>query len=149
SGRFSISAIASRTGPAALNTAKQYGAAYAATSADELFQDANLDLIVIASRHSLHAQQAIGAAAHRKPVLLEKPAAMTRSELQDLLKAFRDTKTFLGVGFTRRFSPLLRDIKSLMETRSGPAVVQYRMNAGRVPPDSWIQGPEGGGRIIG
>jgi predicted dehydrogenase len=149
SDRYVVSAIASRTGVAALNTGTLYGSAYVSTSAEELFQDPKLDMILIASRHNLHAGQAIQAAAQRKSVLLEKPAAMTPSELDQLLKAFRDSGTLLAVGFNRRFSPLIQEAKTLIEGRSGPVMIQYRMNAGYIGPDSWVQGPEGGGRIIG
>jgi predicted dehydrogenase len=148
-GRFAISAIASRTGVTALNVGKQYGSAYISTAPDELFQDPKLDLIVIASRHNLHASQAIRAAEQRKAVLLEKPAAMNRTELDHLLDAFRKSGSLLVVGFNRRFSPLIREVKSLVQPHLGPILIQYRMNAGFIPPESWIQGPEGGGRIIG
>src|SRR5262249_28718417 len=140
---------ASRTGVAALNAGKQYGSAYVTTSADELFADTKLDLIVIASRHDLHASQAIRAAEQHKAVLLEKPAAMNRDELNDLLDAFRRSGSLLAVGFNRRFSPLIREVKSLLQERSGPLLIQYRMNVGYLPADSWVQGPEGGGRIVG
>ena len=147
--RFAISAVASRTGVTALNAGKQYGSAYISSSPDELFQDPKLDFILIASRHNLHASQAIRAAENHKAVLLEKPAAMNREELDQLLDTFRKTGSLLVVGFNRRFSPLLNEVKSVVQERLSPVLVQYRMNAGFIPLDSWIQGPEGGGRIIG
>jgi predicted dehydrogenase len=146
---FSIAAVTSRTGANAMNIAKQFGARYASTAADELFLDPDIDLIVISSRHNLHAQLAVQAAAHGKAVLLEKPAAMNQFELQELLQAFRTSGTMLVVGFNRRFSPLIRRVRSALDGRSSPAVITYRMNAGQVGPESWVQGPEGGGRIIG
>jgi len=146
---FSISAVASRTGANAMNVAKQYGAARISTSADELFQDPELDLIVISSRHNLHAVLASSAASHGKSVLLEKPAALTKPELDHLIKAFQDSNTMLVVGFNRRFSPFINEVKAVTERRAGPMFVSYRMNAGHIPPESWIHGPEGGGRIIG
>ena len=149
SGLFAISAVASRTSANAWNVARQYGAKYASTSADEVFRDPDLDLILISSRHDSHARLATEAAGHDKAVLLEKPAALTKAELEDLLKAFRSSNTMLVVGFNRRFSPLIRSAKSVLDQRSGPVLITYRMNAGYIPPDSWIQGPEGGGRIIG
>jgi predicted dehydrogenase/threonine dehydrogenase-like Zn-dependent dehydrogenase len=147
--RFAISAIASRTGVTALNAGKQYGSAYISTAPDELFQDSKLDLILIASRHDQHASQAIRAAEQHKAVLLEKPAAMNRPELDELLRAFRKSGNLLVVGFNRRFSPLIQEVKSLVEGRLSPVLIQYRMNAGFIPLESWIHGPEGGGRIIG
>jgi predicted dehydrogenase len=146
---FSLAAVACRTGVSATNAAQQFGAGYATTTAAELFDNPDIDFILISSRHNLHAQLAAEAAARGKAVLLEKPAALNRDELQELLNAFRTSQTMLVVGFNRRFSPLIRELKANLERRSGPVVITYRMNAGHIPIDSWVQGPEGGGRIIG
>jgi predicted dehydrogenase len=52
------------------------------------------------------------------------------------------------VGFNRRFAPLTQKLKTLFP--QGPLAMNYRINAGAIPADSWIQDPEvGGGRIIG
>lgn len=54
----------------------------------------------------------------------------------------------LMVGFNRRFSPLTQIMKE--KTGTGPMSMIYRVNAGNIPADSWIQDKEiGGGRIIG
>ena len=55
----------------------------------------------------------------------------------------------LTVGFNRRCAPLLIEAKKALEPRSGPLVMLYRINAGAIPGDSWIQRDEGGGRIVG
>ena len=44
---------------------------------------------------------------------------------------------------------LLVKAKAALAPRSGPLVMLYRINAGAVPADSWIQRDEGGGRIVG
>jgi predicted dehydrogenase len=52
------------------------------------------------------------------------------------------------VGFNRRFSRLSVLLKE--KIGEGPMSMNYRINAGKVPGDSWIQDMEmGGGRIIG
>ena len=52
------------------------------------------------------------------------------------------------VGYNRRFSPFAKIIKE--KFGDGPMAMTYRVNAGAVPPDSWIQDADfGGGRIIG
>ena len=52
------------------------------------------------------------------------------------------------VGFNRRFAPLARWLKERLD--EGPMAIVYRVNAGAIPADSWIQDPEvGGGRIVG
>jgi predicted dehydrogenase/threonine dehydrogenase-like Zn-dependent dehydrogenase len=57
-------------------------------------------------------------------------------------------KSMLMVGFNRRFSTLSTQLKKQMG--SGPMSMIYRVNAGHIPGDIWIQDMEiGGGRIIG
>jgi predicted dehydrogenase/threonine dehydrogenase-like Zn-dependent dehydrogenase len=57
-------------------------------------------------------------------------------------------KSVIMVGFNRRFSSLSTSLKKQMG--SGPMSMIYRVNAGHIPGDTWIQDMEiGGGRIIG
>ena len=52
------------------------------------------------------------------------------------------------VGYNRRFSPFAKIIKE--KFGDGPMAMTYRVNAGAVPADSWIQDADfGGGRIVG
>ena len=52
------------------------------------------------------------------------------------------------VGYNRRFSPLSDVLKAAVA--SSPMAMLYRVNAGAIPADSWIQDAEfGGGRILG
>jgi predicted dehydrogenase len=146
---YSINAVVARNGANAWNIARQYQARYASTNTTDLISDPEIDLVIICNRHDLHAQSAADAARHGKAVLLEKPAAMNSVELDMLLTTVREAGTPFMVGFNRRFSPAIRSIKSVIDKRSSPAVITYRMNAGAIPADSWIHGPEGGGRIIG
>jgi len=54
----------------------------------------------------------------------------------------------LMVGYNRRFSPLTQILKDKIGT--GTMSMIYRINAGAIPVDSWIQDKEiGGGRILG
>jgi predicted dehydrogenase len=58
------------------------------------------------------------------------------------------TSPLLMVGYNRRFSPLTKIMKEKITT--GPMSMIYRVNAGAIPADSWIQDKEiGGGRILG
>jgi predicted dehydrogenase len=55
----------------------------------------------------------------------------------------------LLTGYNRRFSPFARRLAEVVRGRSGPFMIDYRMNAGFIPPDHWVQGAEGGGRNLG
>ena len=148
---YEIRAICSRTGHNAKNTAKQFNAAYATTDYDEILSDGEIDAVLIATRHDMHAQMTLNALKAGKHVLVEKPLALDQAEL-DTIKAFYNENPdgpLLLTGFNRRFSPHMRRIKEIVDKRTNPMIINYRMNAGYIPLDHWVHGPEGGGRNIG
>jgi predicted dehydrogenase len=53
------------------------------------------------------------------------------------------------VGFNRRFSPAAKALAAALVGRRSPLVMCYRVNAGYLPPEHWVQGPQGGGRNLG
>ena len=54
------------------------------------------------------------------------------------------------VGFNRRFAPMTVRMKSFLAPISEPLALHYRVNAGHLPPDHWVNDREqGGGRILG
>jgi predicted dehydrogenase/threonine dehydrogenase-like Zn-dependent dehydrogenase len=151
SDRYSIDAVVSRSGPNAQETARQAGARYATTNFQDVLQDSSIDAVLIATRHHLHCSMALEALAAGKHVLLEKPMAMTRGELDEIKTFFarQATTPVLLTGYNRRFSPPVAHIGKLIEARSNPVMLAYRMNAGRLARDHWTFGQEGGGRNIG
>ena len=150
--RYEIRGIVSRTGANARAVAHKYDAAYAATDADAVLDDESIDLVLIATRHNLHASLAMAALQRGKHVLVEKPLALSETELVAIESFFRSgaaTSPVLMTGFNRRFSPATTAIARELAGRKSPLIVNYRMNAGYIPPDHWVHGPEGGGRNIG
>jgi predicted dehydrogenase/threonine dehydrogenase-like Zn-dependent dehydrogenase len=148
--RFQLRAVASRTGATAKAVADRVEAAYATTDLDEMLADPEVDLVLIATRHDLHAAQVLAALRAGKPVFVEKPLALTGEELAEIA-AFYDggDGPLLMTGFNRRFSPPAARMRELLARRTTPIVANYRMNAGYIPLDHWTHGPEGGGRNIG
>lgn len=146
-----LRSVVSRTGSNAANVAKQFGADWSGTDFADVLADADTDAVLIATRHDLHAKMALEALGAGKHVLVEKPLALTPAELDAVLAFFdgRDDAPVLLTGFNRRFSPYARRIAELTFGRTSPLVIDYRMNAGYIPLDSWVHGPEGGGRNIG
>jgi len=69
-----LSACAMRPDPAAEACGK-VGFAYCSNSEEELLQDANIDAVLIATRHNLHASQALAAMSAGKAVFCEKRCA--------------------------------------------------------------------------
>jgi len=145
-----IRAIVNRTGQKAKAVAEQYGAAYATTNVDEVLSDETIDAVVISTRHASHAKLILDSLKAGKHVLVEKPLCVNREELEEIdawLIENESSCPVLMVGFNRRFSPLIQEIRNQTKKRSNPMVVQYRMNAGYIPLDHWVH--EDGGRIIG
>ena len=144
-----LDAAVSRRGLSARHVANRYGAQVAA-SLDELLARPSTQAVIIATRHDLHATQAAAALAAGRDVFLEKPAATSEADLAKLLEAARASGRRLMVGFNRRFAPFACQLKAAFEGRRAGLVMTARINAGFVPPGSWIVDPrEGGGRIVG
>lgn len=147
--KYHLYAVQSRTGANAQATAVKEGAAYATTDYAKILNDPKVDLVMLCTRHNLHAQMAIQAMEAGKAVFVEKPMALTLEETQQVIEAAKRTGVPFMVGYNRRFSKYALEVKKAIAARKNPFILSYRMNAGFIPQDSWIQTEEGGGRIIG
>jgi predicted dehydrogenase/threonine dehydrogenase-like Zn-dependent dehydrogenase len=149
---FSIRAVVARQGHSAASSARQLGAAYASTDIGEALADAEVDAVMITTRHDLHGPMVLRALEAGKHVLVEKPLCLTRTEL-DAIASFYAARggegPLLMTGFNRRFSPFAEAAAAALSGRSNPMMIDYRVNAGHIPLDNWVHGPEGGGRNRG
>ncbi len=144
---FELSAIASARGLSAAAAAERFGFACTATP-DEVLESGDLDVVCIASRHGSHAAYAIRALQRGLAVFVEKPPALTMEELDALRNA--STGGLLQVGFNRRFAPLAIAMRDHVLSPGQPIELLYRVAAGRLPEDNWLNDPDdGGGRLLG
>ena len=142
--------IATASGISAHDVGKRFGFAYAVSSAEEVLDDAAVNLVVIGTRHDLHAELARKALERNKNVFVEKPLALNDEQLDAVMLAAGSSTARLMVGFNRRFSPLAQRAKEFFNGRETPLSLLYRVNAGRIPKEHWTQNAdEGGGRIVG
>jgi predicted dehydrogenase/threonine dehydrogenase-like Zn-dependent dehydrogenase len=149
--KFDLRTIVSRTGLSARSTAERFGVAKATTDYQAVLDDPDIDLVLIATRHDLHADMTLAALKAGKHVFVEKPLSMTEEGL-DAIEAFYAANPkgpLLMTGFNRRFSPAIVAAQAAMKGRTSPMIVNYRMNAGYIPSDHWVHGIHGGGRNIG
>lgn len=151
--RYELRWVISRTGSSGKAAATQFGASFAGTDYREALADPEVDLVLIATRHHLHAEMVQQALEAGKHVLVEKPLALHEAELA-AVEAFYSVastgpKPLLMTGFNRRYAPGIACIKTLLQDRAAPLMISYRMNAGYLPPDHWVHGAEGGGRNLG
>ncbi len=107
---------ASRTNAAALAdfTGRFSGRGYA--DYEELLEDRDVDVVVIASPHHLHAEMAERAAQAGKPILLEKPMAHTLEECDRILDATRRARVGLMIGLLNHFVRPYRIAKQILDS---------------------------------
>jgi predicted dehydrogenase/threonine dehydrogenase-like Zn-dependent dehydrogenase len=140
--------IASAGGVSGTALAKKYGFAHSTTDYNEILKDPNVDLVLIITRHDKHAAMVAESLSAGKNVFVEKPLALNKEQLEQIICAFNQSNNTLTVGFNRRFSPHSIKIKSLIG--NAPMNVIATMNAGNIPANVWVHDMQiGGGRIIG
>lgn len=147
--------IASATGVSGATLARKFGIENNTTDYRHILGDAEVNAVVITTRHASHAQFVIEALEAGKHVFVEKPLCLTKSELADIRAAHARASDAAGreliltVGFNRRFSPLTDIIAGHVQYRNGPLTAVYTANAGAIAATHWTQDAEGGGRIVG
>ncbi len=142
--------IATAAGVSARDIGAKYGFRACAAHADDVINDPAVNLVVIATRHDTHAQLAAAALRAGRHVFVEKPLALSDEELDEVCAAAAQTDAQLLVGYNRRFAPLALRAKEFFADAPAPLSIVYRVNAGRIPRDHWIQDERaGGGRIVG
>ena len=149
-GAYAVRAAVASSPTSARDTARRHGIGLATTRLGEALADPETQLVLIGTRHHLHAAQAREALAAGRHVLCEKPLCLDESELGPLLDEARRARRVLAVGFNRRYSLLVERMREVLARLAGPMVAVYRVNAGSLPVGHWAQDPVlGGGRILG
>ena len=145
-----IKYIASSGGLTGTIMAKKYAISNSTTDYSEILKDEEVDLVLITTRHNMHAPMVLEAIKAGKSVFVEKPLAIKETELEDIVAAYKDAKVNVSVGFNRRFAPLAIKMKKLLGSDESPMNIVATMNAGAIPADVWVHDMEiGGGRILG
>jgi predicted dehydrogenase/threonine dehydrogenase-like Zn-dependent dehydrogenase len=144
-----IATVVTSTGASATAAAKRFDAELASTEPEAVFENPDIDGIVVATRHDSHAEYVVRGLEAGKHVFVEKPLALDEDQLRAVELAADASAGILVVGFNRRFAPLAVKMRAALGDR-GPLMVTYRVNAGRVPRSHWQHDPQvGGGRIVG
>jgi predicted dehydrogenase/threonine dehydrogenase-like Zn-dependent dehydrogenase len=145
-----IKYIASSAGLSGTTLAKKFNISNSTTDYTQILKDEEVDLVVITTRHNKHASMVIEALQAQKHVFVEKPLALNKQELDNIIEAYKQFGKTVNVGFNRRFAPLAVQMKKLLGSNNTPINIVATMNAGAIPMNSWVQDMEvGGGRIIG
>jgi predicted dehydrogenase/threonine dehydrogenase-like Zn-dependent dehydrogenase len=147
-GGVKIKTVVARTSTHATDVVRSLGGGEAATDWHVAVEDAEIDLVVIGTRHDTHAEISAAALRAGRAVFVEKPLGLTREQIDDVWDAGRENDR-LAIGFNRPFAPASQQLRAEFDQADGPAHVIYRVNA-PLAADHWLNDPAvGGGRILG
>ncbi len=142
--------VVTRRGLTAAHNQRNFGFAQAETDIAAIFDNPDINAVIVTTRHNSHADLAARALKAGKSVYVEKPLGLTVDEIEQVRAARAGSPGFLQVGFNRRFAALARRARASLSDIAGPKFMLLRVNAGGLAADSWINSPEeGGGRILG
>ena len=144
-----LRAVQSASGARGKSYALRFGADYCTSDYDEILRDPSVQAVVIVSRNPQHASQALAALEAGKHVFVEKPMALTTDECLALYSAVQQSGKQLTVGFNRRYAPSYVVLKQQLLERTGPAVINCRINSPGISGDYWMADPSIGGAILG
>jgi predicted dehydrogenase len=146
-----LKGVMTSTSTSSRSVADRFGFEFCTSKVDDILENDEINTVFIATRHDSHADYTIKAMKAGKHVFVEKPLCLTPEQLEEIKKCYEQRSAnhqLLMVGYNRRFSPLSDLLKASF--REEPMAMVYRVNAGAIPEDSWIQDKEfGGGRILG
>ena len=111
-----IVGIASSSAESAERAAKQLGISKWYSSAEELINDPNIDVVHILTPNSSHASLSLAAMEAGKHVICEKPLAVSSEEAQMLTDAASAKGLVATVPFVYRFHPLVREARDRVAT---------------------------------
>lgn len=81
---------------------------------EKALADNRVQAVVLATPHSLHADQIVRVAAAGKPVFCEKPLALKRADAERAVAACQKARVPIGVGQNKRFWPSMAELRRVV-----------------------------------
>ncbi len=145
-----LSTIVTSGGVSGVIHGTRTGFSTAASDIESILKNADINSVVIATRHDSHSELVVRALSAGKHVFVEKPLSITMEQLAQVETEYSNSKSMLMIGFNRRFSPHVKRIQQLLAGVSAPKSFVMTVNAGDIAKGHWTQDSEvGGGRIVG
>jgi len=123
-GEFRIAAVCDASAHIARGVAERWAVAHWTTEVSQLLSRPDVDAVLVSNPNRFHVATAIAALRSGKHVLIEKPAAMSIPELDELIAAQRACGRIVQVGYMRRFAPGYRAALGKMEAIGDIRVVR-------------------------
>ena len=119
-------AAASRSLENARDFASELGFEKAYGGYEEMVNDPAVDVVYIASPHSLHFEHALLCLNHRKAVLCEKALALNSREVKIMVETARKNKVFLMEAFWTMFQPSFNKAMEIIRSKELGALKMVR-----------------------
>lgn len=125
-------------------------------SYDEVFGDAQVDIVYIGTPHALHKKNCLDALAARKHVLCEKPFTINAREAREVLDAAKASGCFIMEAMWLRFRPIVDALRqrlfvnrSIGDVRRLSCDLSMDMNFQSLPANSRLKDPAlGAGSLL-
>jgi predicted dehydrogenase len=116
-------------------------------SFDEILADQSIDAVVLATPHTLHADQVQRAAAAGKHIFVEKPFALTLTDAHAMMDAAENAGVTMAVGFNRRFHPSMVRMRNAVKSGALGTIVtinaeQTALHGLSMTSDTWRAQPQ-------
>jgi predicted dehydrogenase len=111
-------------------------------SYDAMLAGADIDAVVLATPHSLHAEQMLAAAAAGKHIFSEKPFTLNKADAERVIASANEAGVQIAVGHCRRFHPAIAELRSRLADGALGTVLHVEASesvpAGlMLPPGDW------------
>ncbi|MBN1439830.1 MAG: Gfo/Idh/MocA family oxidoreductase [Anaerolineales bacterium] len=147
-----LAAVGSRTRGSAEAFGKQWRIPHRHGSYAALMADPDVEVIYIATPHTLHRENALGCLSAGKAVLCEKPFTINARQAEEVIAQARSRKLFLMEAMWTRFFPVVAKVRSLLAEGAIGEVRQVQADFGAQPkfdPKSRLFDPAlGGGALL-
>lgn len=119
-------------------------------SLDEILEDKNIDIILIATPNDVHKSIAIKAMKAGKAVVCEKPVTLSSKDLQEMIDVSKETNMFLTVHQNRRWDEDFLTVKKIIEENKLGDIfrIESRVHGSRGIPGDWRGEKEKGGGMV-
>lgn len=149
---FEINKIRARKDSEVTLARQRYPGVSITANADEIINDPNIELVVIATPNDSHHSLAKQAMLAGKHVVVDKPFTITTSDADDLLKIAKETNRVLSVHHNRRFDSDFKTIEKLLKSGLLGELAEFECHYDRfrnyLRPGAWREKDEPGAGIL-
>ena len=124
--------------PSAEKYAKEIGVSYF-KSLSEMLSSSSLDGVIIATPNNLHVEHGIECIQKNIPSLIEKPLASTAQDAAIISKASEDSGVPVLVGHHRRYNPIIKAAKKIVDSGEIGDVRSFHANCWLFKPDEYFE----------